>query len=161
MIELLIVLGILAILLTTGFTAYTASQRNARDAKRKTDLETIRQALELYKSDKGGYPPPEPPVPPYIGWCTVLWGCWNQPTWYNDVAGALVNGGYLSRLPKDSKYANTDQDYFYRRTATGYELYAQLENNENNMYQTTGGAMGNCACGVSGTNSYDYQVTNP
>ena len=54
--EILIVIGILGILLTVGLASYQASQRAARDGRRKVDLEIISQALEIYKSDNGPYP---------------------------------------------------------------------------------------------------------
>jgi len=57
LVEILIVIGILGVLSTVGFTSYTATQKNSRDSRRKIDLEMIKQALEVYKSDKGNYPP--------------------------------------------------------------------------------------------------------
>ena len=58
LIELLVVVGLMAILFSVAQTAYTASQRNSRDAKRRADLEVLRQAIELYRSDNPtlGYP---------------------------------------------------------------------------------------------------------
>jgi|SRR3989344_2053368 len=56
LIEIIIVMGILGLLLTMGLASYQASQRAARDSRRKVDLEIIAQALEIYKSDIGQYP---------------------------------------------------------------------------------------------------------
>ncbi len=55
-IELLVVVTIIAILSAIGLVSFTNANRNARDAKRKADLESIRQALVLYRSDNGCYP---------------------------------------------------------------------------------------------------------
>ncbi len=148
LIELLVVIAIIGILLGLSIFGILGSRANARDAKRKADLEVIRSGLEMYKSDKGYYPA-------VSGWCTVLWGC-GVSSWYNDVAGALISGGYLSQLPQDPIYANTNLDYFYKRTAYGYELYSQLESDPNNSISTS-----TCGCGVSGDDSYDYKVINP
>ena len=52
LIELLIVLSILGVLTTLGFQSFIASQRKARDAQRKSDLNQIQKALELYKMDQ-------------------------------------------------------------------------------------------------------------
>lgn len=54
--ELLVVIGIMIILMAMATVGYTQVQRNSLDARRKADLEIIRQALELCKSESGEYP---------------------------------------------------------------------------------------------------------
>lgn len=54
--ELLITVSIIAILVTIALAAYSTINKQSRDTKRKNDLEQIRSALEMYKSDKGYYP---------------------------------------------------------------------------------------------------------
>ncbi len=56
MIELLVVTTILIILATIGLVSYQSATRNARNSKRKSDLETVRQALVLYRTDNAAYP---------------------------------------------------------------------------------------------------------
>lgn len=56
LIELLVVIAIIAILISVGVVSYTRSLKLSRDARRKTDLEQIRQALETYRSELGTYP---------------------------------------------------------------------------------------------------------
>ena len=56
MVELLIVVVVLALLTLVSGTTYLATMKTARDGKRKVDLENIRSALEVYKSDKSTYP---------------------------------------------------------------------------------------------------------
>lgn len=56
LIEVLVVLGILGIMMAVGLTSFIGSQRSARNARRVTDLEKIRSALEQYKGDVGTYP---------------------------------------------------------------------------------------------------------
>jgi general secretion pathway protein G len=56
LIELLVVISIIAILSSLAMVAYQASRKSARDGRRKADLEQIRSALEMYRSDKGSYP---------------------------------------------------------------------------------------------------------
>jgi len=56
MIELLVVATIMIVLTTIGLVSYRAAAQNSRNAKRKTDLQTTRQALVLYRSDNGCYP---------------------------------------------------------------------------------------------------------
>ncbi|MDH5532963.1 MAG: type II secretion system protein GspG [Candidatus Pacebacteria bacterium] len=56
MIELLVVTTIIIILTTIGLVSYTAANKNARNGKRKADMEMVRQALVLYRTDNGSYP---------------------------------------------------------------------------------------------------------
>lgn len=56
MIEILISISIIAVLTAVGIVSYVSINRNARDAKRRGDIEQIRSALELYRSDNGYYP---------------------------------------------------------------------------------------------------------
>lgn len=56
MIELLVVATIIVVLTTIGLISYSQALQNGRNAKRKADLEVLRQALVLYKADNGYYP---------------------------------------------------------------------------------------------------------
>jgi general secretion pathway protein G len=56
MIELLVVTTIIIVITAIGLVSYTAANRNARNGKRKADLEMVRQALVLYRTDNGSYP---------------------------------------------------------------------------------------------------------
>jgi general secretion pathway protein G len=57
-IELIIAIVIVGILSVMGIASYTSSLRTGRDARRKADLDGIRNALELFKSNdlNGSYP---------------------------------------------------------------------------------------------------------
>ena len=56
MIELLVVVSIIALLTTIGLVSFTQTNKRARDGKRKADLEQVRSALVLYRTDNGTYP---------------------------------------------------------------------------------------------------------
>lgn len=56
MIELLVVTTIIIVLTAIGLVSFTSANRNARNGKRRADLETVRQALVLYRTDNGSYP---------------------------------------------------------------------------------------------------------
>jgi len=56
MIELLVVTTIIIVLTTVGLVSYRSASQNARNGKRKADLESVRQALVLYRVDNGTYP---------------------------------------------------------------------------------------------------------
>ncbi|MFZ5376731.1 MAG: type II secretion system protein [Patescibacteria group bacterium] len=56
MIELLVVATIMIVLTAVGMVSYRNAGITSRDAKRKTDLESVRQALTMYRADQGSYP---------------------------------------------------------------------------------------------------------
>ncbi len=105
LIELLVVTTIIIILTTIGIVSYRAASMKSRDAKRKTDLETVRQALVLYRSDEGSYPSGN----------------------FTAIVGLLNSAGYLS--DDISKFQNpSGNPYVYTPTASGFELTVTLEN---------------------------------
>ncbi len=57
LLELLVVIGIISILLGFGAVSYSTSQKKARDAKRKADLQAIQKVLEqCYSVNTYSYP---------------------------------------------------------------------------------------------------------
>jgi general secretion pathway protein G len=56
LIELLVVATIMIVLTTVALVSYRSASQNSRNAKRQTDIQTVRQALVLYRSDEGCYP---------------------------------------------------------------------------------------------------------
>lgn len=50
LLEMLVVIGLIAVLSAMGFVSYSTSQKKARDAKRKNDLREIQNAMEQYYS---------------------------------------------------------------------------------------------------------------
>lgn len=60
LLEMLVVIGIVAILIGMATVSYSTAQKKARDSKRKSDLKTIQNALEQYYSVCGyQYPTPQ------------------------------------------------------------------------------------------------------
>lgn len=89
LIELLVVVSIILIVMGTIFVMVDpiGIQRRSRDARRKADLEAIRQALELYRADNSGLYP--------------ITGGWVGSGSGGDWIGGLVPD-FISRLPVDS-----------------------------------------------------------
>lgn len=59
LLELLVVISIIAILITVGLTSFSTAQKKGRDAKRKSDIKEVQNALEQYYSVCGyNYPTP-------------------------------------------------------------------------------------------------------
>lgn len=68
LIEILVVMAIISVLAVSGVTSYTASLRKSRDAKRKTEMVQVKNALRLYYNDFVKYPAGNPAG-------TALYGC--------------------------------------------------------------------------------------
>ena len=86
--EILISMGIIAIMVVIGLVSYASVNRRSRDTKRKADIEQVRSALELYKSDFGYYPG------------LASGGSWAPIA---DLRSYLVTNSYISALPEDPK----------------------------------------------------------
>lgn len=137
LIELLIVISIIAILSTIGLVSYTSFVKNARDAKRKSDMNFIQSALEQFHSDSKYYP------------VSLTSG---SPLRSPD--GSKV---YLNEIPNDPK-SSPQYCYVGLECATGetqgcktYYLYAFLENSKEEPTKS--------GCGL--TNAFNLEVTRP
>ncbi len=82
LIEILVVATIIILLTSISVASFSVATQSSRDAKRKGDIETIRQALVLYKTQNGKYPNPSPQ-------------CQNPDTGCKSV-NELITGGFLS-----------------------------------------------------------------
>lgn len=111
LIELLVVVVIIGILATIGMVSYTRAMASARDNKRRSDMENVRQALVMHRSELGGYP------------CGVD---------FENMLFQLQTANYWSgAIPEDPR--SPDQDYSYTSACSGlwgsvFELQYDLEN---------------------------------
>ena len=112
LIEVLVAVTIIAVLTSIGIVSYQAANRRARDAKRKSDLEQVRSALEMYKADNNWYP-------------NTGSGSWANTTYL----GTPLNN-YLSPIPSSPKAGEV---YYYKATNSsggryyGYCLSSDME----------------------------------
>ena len=108
LVEILIVIAIIASLASVFISNFFASIARGRDSRRKQDLRSIVNALELYYNDLGRYPDDLPAA--------------SIPFTHPDDENTI----YLKETPKDP---STGVRYCYE-TADGnqYKLTAQLEN---------------------------------
>jgi len=102
LIELLVTMTIVAVLLAISLVSYQGARKSSRDGKRKADLEQIRGALEMCRTDTGSYP----------------------AAIYNDVSCGTPAKTYLSGTPKDPL---TSSNYYYLGATNTYTLCAYLE----------------------------------
>lgn len=116
LIELLIVMVIIGILATIGMASFGSARAKARDARRKSDLQSIAKALEAYANDQRKYPSSSGGDLVCAAPTTCGWG---EP--FADAKGTL----YMAKLPQDS---SADRRYYYESNGSSFTLYATLEN---------------------------------
>ncbi|QQG43936.1 MAG: type II secretion system protein GspG [Candidatus Roizmanbacteria bacterium] len=136
LLELMIVIAILGILASFISGNLINSLKKGRDARRKSDLEQIQRALELYYEDNKSYP--------------ALITAGSQIT-----HPSVANKVYMQRVPDDPASNN---DYTYVSSGTNYKIYSCIENTNDNgpgvtTYSVTCGDCGNCKYGVSSSNT--------
>src|SRR3990167_466676 len=144
LIELIVVIAIIGILSVMGVLAYSSNMRTARDGKRKADLEQLRAALEMYRSND--------PLGEYPKQADIT-------KWYSSESGdngmvissitdyipGLISGGYIQQLPRDPKGGASNNSicggtwkraYLYMSNGTNYKLLSHCAQ-ESNYWSTT------------------------
>lgn len=122
LVEILVVVTIISILASIAAVSYSRFVKQSRDARRKTDIEQIRAAIELYRNFKGAYPTPRA-VP------GMLFG-----------TGDITDGSvvptitYMSKIPNDPM-SEAGYRYYYESSGTyqDYLLCAFIENGETSI----------------------------
>lgn len=133
LIELLVVISIIGVLLSISFFALQGAKASARDAERKSDLQDIRSALEIYRVDCGTYP------------ATITFGSALSAT-----CGGATNT-YMSTVPQDPKNPTYSYQYTPGSGNKTYNLCAYLEHGTGSASCT-----GNC-----GGTACNFGVKNP
>ena len=157
LIEIIVVLAILGIIAGALLATINpvAQLQKSNDARRKSDLESLQRALELYYQDKGSYPPSSGNFKLLINSVTLNWGGSWSP--------------YMTTLPTDPVSADT-YVYYSPASAAGqtYYLYATLQRgandpqacNKGNACKTIGGSGFPTANSCGGTCNYGVSSTN-
>lgn len=138
LVEMLVVMTIVAILLAISLVSYAGSRKMARDSKRKADIESVRSALEVYRTDCHTYP------------ATLSFDGTAQ---IRGSEAECLNNVYLEDTPADP--LSPTYSYFYEKdsdSANIYRICAFLEAPGNTTSCTNDG------CGSVNCN---YEVTNP
>jgi len=143
LIELLVVISIVAILSALLMANFIGVRQRSRDATRKSDMQSIRQALELYRADVGSYP------------SSIT--CGSQLV--NPTTNSIV---YMSEIPCDpiASGQSTNYRYTYNNGNGTYTLTACIENSadtENTINSCSGSSDSCCSDPFDGKVSY----TNP
>lgn len=94
-IEILVVVSVIAVLVAIALVSYGSINKRSRDARRKSDIEQIRSALEMYRADNETYP--------------------NIGSGFQPITSYQSLSDYLSTFPEDPK----DNETYYYRIYTG------------------------------------------
>lgn len=141
LVELLVVLSIIAVMMAAAIVSYSSVTKKSRDSKRKSDMEQVRQALEMYRADNLTYPS-----------CGV--GMQNVSC----LAGVTGFSTYLSTTPTDPKASVTGFTYYYERPSETTYCLTMLSESES-VAKTGSGC--NTLMPQSVTGTVLYQFTNP
>ncbi len=138
LIELLVVMTIIAIITALSLASFDGARKSAKDGRRKADIEQIRSALEVYRSDCGLYP---------TATSNLL----------SSTVAQCLNNVYLSSVPADpNSTTTTSYPYLYSKISNNsYAICAHLELCDNCASVTCGGVS---ACG---TGTCNYKQINP
>lgn len=138
LVELLVSIAVMGIVATGSLVMINPAGQlqKGRDAKRKADLQQIRSALELYRSDNGSYP-------------SSLPAC----------GSALTYSGttYLKSVPCDPK-SSEGRTYDYRPVgspAVSYEIVSCVERRDSSENQS------NIAPCAGRGSSFSFKVDSP
>lgn len=158
LIELLVVIFIIGLLAAIVVVNVNQGRMKTRDAKRVADVNTIRDAVEMYAdANKGKYP------------ALGAWAVCPTPTTINSTqagwstfAGASGTGlvpTYIANFPVDPVNTASGGAYYYQscREGANYKVYANiLESAEGQAKATSDGGSHN-----SGATNTFYEVFSP
>lgn len=119
LIEILVVITIIVLLTAAAAVSYSTFLKQSRDAKRKTDLEQVRAALEMFRSNSttNSYP----------------------TTGLSELTAPTV---YIQSVPTDPK--NPTYTYYYSATGSDYTLATHLESVATTCQSLTTQCTSNC-----------------
>lgn len=137
LLEVLVSATIIAVLTAIGIVSYSSVNKRSRDVKRKSDIEQIRSALEMYRADTGAYP------------------ALGSGSWVN--AAGLSTSLVSTYMPAVPAEPDSTKYYYYRAIATSgvYSSYCVC----GNLETITSGSQTTCTVALQ-TNC-DYGLKSP
>jgi type II secretion system protein G len=153
LIELLVVIAIIGILAAIIIVNLASARTKARDARRKSDLESVRTAVEMYNDEKGTYP--DSTGLSCGGTTPADWGnsydCLNAGKGW--VPGLVPD--FLPTLPRDPVNKNYSWAYMYHGTTTNYKIFARpMESTQGKLDADNDGGTKN-GCNSGGNCAYE------
>jgi len=134
LIELLVIIAILGLLASIIFIGVSRAQGQARDSKRRGEVDAIRKALAIYETEQDNYPESS-------NWIKIEEDAENN----GPFSQALQD--YLPEMPKDplwgqEKESGKPYSYQYTTGDTGgedYMIHVEMETGEYASYETYSG----------------------
>jgi prepilin-type N-terminal cleavage/methylation domain-containing protein len=126
MIELIVVIAVIGVLASVAAVGFGEVRQQARDDIRISQLEQMRLAIELYKTENGRYPEQG---------CGTVGSSWaglgDHPTWGANCTNWIIGlvPEYIPELPKDPNRENELGMGFIYRTNTSGTLYKLMVHN--------------------------------
>lgn len=133
LIELLVVIFIMALLAALIMAVTSGARARGRDGRRKADIDQIKKAIELYRSDNGGNAPALS--------CTSGSPCTSNAgsTW---IAG--LSPTYISSVLRDPSDSATRRYKYATGGTNDFEIDVNFEDVSNNGLEANTSDNGNC-----------------
>jgi len=142
LIELLVSMGIIAVLTGMAVFNFNQSRVRARDVQRKNDIGQLTKALEIFKNDNGEYPDPDD----------------------GNFQTQLLGAEYTKVTFVDPRGTDWDTYGYVRPSRLIYYLSACFENTADStkaeVAQCTASGRASCLCGIDSAGVV-YVVSNP
>lgn len=159
--EIIVVIGIIALLATAAYGGVNSVRKKAHDTERRTELKQLEVALRVYKDSYGRYP---------ATGCGGQVGVWVSPgpgtaTWYvscDDYISGLTPS-IMNTLPIDPNETRVDGGYMYRTNAAGTEYKVIAHGTVESGVINKGEEMARCPASCSQTfcSQSSYAVYSP
>jgi len=141
LIELIVVMAIMGLLIAVTASSFQTSRIKGKDAKRKSDLKQMQNALEAYMNDHGKYPASTGGVITACGGTGT--NVCNYGSAFTDENGTV----YMAQIPADPSSPTVRYTYLVSTDQRQYQLFAYLEDTLDSSIAVYGGK--NCP-----TNTY-------
>ncbi|MDO8497462.1 MAG: prepilin-type N-terminal cleavage/methylation domain-containing protein [bacterium] len=150
--ELLVVIAILGIVLATYplTTNFNVQIAKGKDARRKTDLASLKHILEDFYNDNNRYPLPSEVCYDSLSGSSNCHICGDHPASPGFVP-------YAGKLPCDPQSRAKEYRYLVSDplNPTWYRIYTELSNKDDTSIAEVG-----CSSGCGPTNGYNYGISS-
>ncbi len=121
LIELIVVMAIMGLLIAVTASSFQTSRIKGKDAKRKSDLKQIQNALEAYMNDHGKYPAAT------SGVITACGGSGTSTCAYGSAFTDENGTVYMAQIPADPSSPTIQYNYLVSSDYKQYQIFAYLE----------------------------------
>jgi type II secretory pathway pseudopilin PulG len=139
----MIVIVLIGIIMMISMGAFMSSRKSARDGRRKADLEAVRSAVEMYRSDLNSYP--------------------DGLTFGGQLTDSADPSKVYMRLVPQDPFSPSQVYTYARQTENSYLLCARLENPPPSLSVECSASAADCGnCGtIASPLTCNYITCNP